>query len=54
MLQEVLALAAVFGALTYLFWNLFRIVVPSKNKPKSYCSSCPASAKGGCSAKIIN
>lgn len=52
MIQEILALTIVFGAIAYLAWSLYRVFVPGKEGAKSMCSGCPASQQGECAVKV--
>jgi hypothetical protein len=50
MIQEVLALITVAGAIVYMVWGIYRAVKPDKNQQNTFCSGCSA---GGCTPKVI-
>lgn len=50
MVQEILALMTVFGAVAYLFWSIYKIIMASKKNENTLCSGC---SSGGCSSKQL-
>lgn len=50
MVQEILALVTVFGAVAYLFWSIYKIITASKDEENSLCGGC---SSGACNTKNL-
>lgn len=50
MIQDILALLTVSGAIIYMVWGIYKVVKPSKNEQNIFCGGCYAS---GCAVKSI-
>ncbi len=50
MIQEVLALLTVAGAIIYMIWGIYRAVTPNKNEQNTLCGGC---SSGGCTPKTL-
>lgn len=50
MIQDILALLTVSGAIIYMVWGIYKAVKPNKNEQNTFCGGCYAS---GCAVKSI-